>query len=155
MLYSNRPIVLTGNTDRRLNNDNDENNKSNDNLDGRIAKFHDSIGTNNVYTIPLTLLVDLGLVNFPFKFDTKFVFTLEQNLNKLFELRRELADAAVPNNPDAKIIFHAAPYIQYQQLRLTDNFRKYLEVLLLSKRVLRSRIKLTPYQKSYKINTGI
>ena len=100
-------------------------------------------------------MVDLGLVNFPFKFDTKFVFTLEQNLNKLFELRRELADAAVPSNPDAKIIFHAAPYIQYQQLRLTDNFRKYLEVLLLSKRVLRSGIKLTPYQKSYKINTGI
>ena len=99
-------------------------------------------------------MVVLGLVKFPVKSDTKFVFTLEQNLNKLFELQRELADAAVPKNPDTKIIFHASPYIQYQQLKLTDNFKKYLEMSLLSKRVLRMGITLTPYQKSYEINTG-
>ena len=155
LLYSNKNVVLTGNKDKRLNNDNDQDNRSNNNLDNRIVKFNDLIGTNNVQRIPLIFLVDLGLVNFPVKFDTKFVFRLEQILNKLFELRRELDDATVPNNLDAKIIFHVAPYMQQQQFKLTDNFRKYLEESLLSKRVLRTGIKPTPYQKSYKIYTGI
>ena len=70
-------------------------------------------------------------------------------------MHRKIADATVPNNPDAKIIFHAAPYIQYQQLKLTDNFRKYLKWLLLSKCVLRTAKKPTPYRKFYEINTGI
>ena len=70
-------------------------------------------------------------------------------------MRREPADAAIPNNPDAKTIFHAAPHIQYQQLKLTDSFRKYLAASFLYQRVLRTGIKPTIYLKYYKINTGI
>ena len=111
LLYSNKNVLLTGNKDKRLNNDNDQDNRSNNNLDNRIVKFNDLIGTNNVYRIPLIFLVDLGLVNFPVKFDTKFVFRLEQILNQLFESCSELDDATVPSNLDAKIIFHVAPYM--------------------------------------------
>ena len=39
--------------------------------------------------------------------------------------------------PDAKIFFHDAPYIQYEQFRLNDNFRQYLETIMTSKKVLR------------------
>ena len=119
LLYSNKKVVLTGGRDRRLNNDNDQDNRSDNNLDDRTAKSHNLIGTNSVHRIPLRLLVDLGLVIFPIKFETKFVFTLKKNLSKLFESRKKVQ--VVPNNPDAQIIFHAAPYIQYQQLNLTDN----------------------------------
>lgn len=42
--------------------------------------------------------------------------------------------------------------MQYQQLKLIDNFRKYLEASLLSEYVLRMGIKPSPYQKSYEIN---
>ena len=152
LLYSNKKVVLTGGRDRKLNNDNDQDNRSDNNLDNRIAKFHDLIGTNNVYRIPLRFLVDLGFVNFPMKFDTKFVFTLKQK-SKLFQLRKKVT--AVPNDPDAQIIFNAAPFMQYQQLKLTDNLKKHLEVSLLSKQALRKGIKLSPYQKSYEINRGI
>ena len=147
LLHNNKRVVLTSNKDRRLNNHNDQDNRSDYNLDDRIAKFHDLIGTTNVYRIPLRFLVDLELVSFLIKFDTKFVFSFKQNLSKRSELRRDLANAAAPNNPDAKIIFHAAPNIQYQQLNLTDIFAKYLEMSLLSQ----SRIKPTLYHKSYKI----
>ena len=79
LLHSNKKVVSTGNRDRRLNNDNDQDNTSDDDLDKIIAKFHDLIGTNNVYRIPLRCLIDLGYVKFPVNFDTKFLFTLEQN----------------------------------------------------------------------------
>ena len=147
LLYNNKTVVLTSNKDRRLNNDNDKDNRSDYNLDDRIAKFHDLIGTTNVYRIPLRFLVDLELVSFLIKFDTKFVFSVKQNFSKRSALHRDLADAAVPNNPDAKIIFHTAPKIQYQKLNITDNLLISILVFLLSQ----SRIKSTLYHKSYKI----
>ena len=85
----------------------------------------------------MKFLVDLGLVNFPIKFDRKFVFTLEQNLSRFFDSLKKVA--AVSYDSDAQIIFHAALYTHYQELKLTDNFRKYLEALLLSKHVLRRK----------------
>lgn len=150
LLYSNK----TG-RDRTVNNTNDVDDRSDDKLDDRITKFHNLLGINNkVYRIPLRFLVDLGLANFPIKFDTKFVFTLEQNYNKLFESCKSLL--VVPTTaPDTNIMRHAAPYIQYERLKLNGNFKKYFEASLLSKRVLRTGIKPSPFQKSYDINRCI
>ena len=36
------------------------------------------------------MLVDLGLVNFAMKTDTKFLFTLQRSMNKLFETTKKL-----------------------------------------------------------------
>ena len=104
LLQSNKKVVLTDNKDTRLYSTNDQADRSDDNLDHTITKFHDLISTTNVYRI---LKIDLGLVNFPVKFDTKFLFTLKQNFSKFFESRKKIT--AVPNDPDAQIIFHAAP----------------------------------------------
>ena len=76
LLNSNKSVVITNNNERRANNANDVNDRSNGNLDDRITKFHSLVGTNNVYRIPLRFLVDLGLVNFPVKFDSKFLIYL-------------------------------------------------------------------------------
>ena len=55
------------------------------------------------YRIPLGFFTPLDLVNFPHKIDTQFLFTLENNMNILFETNTK---ADVPNEPDIQIIFH-------------------------------------------------
>ena len=49
--------------------------------------------------------------------------------------------ALIPNETDAKIIFHEAAYLQYEQLKLNENFREYLVSTLISKHALRTGIK--------------
>ena len=60
----------------------------------------------------------------------------------------------MPTEVDAEIIFYSAPYNQYEQSQLSNNFRTYLETALILERELRTGIKPMPYQKSYEINTG-
>ena len=85
LLYSRKLIKLSGNNDRRPNNDNDADNRTDDSLTDRLDKFSDLISKETIYKIPLRFLVDIGLVNFPIAFDTRFISTLLQDLNKLFE----------------------------------------------------------------------
>ena len=138
--------------------------------------------------MPLRFLVDLGLVNFPIIFNTKYIFSLENNLSKLSETKKTkkkqatlcekcpysellwcifsciqteygsvrmrenkhqnyseygnfLRGATVPNEPDIEKNLHAEPYIQYEPLKLNNNFRKYLEWTLMSKHYSRTGIK--------------
>ena len=50
--------------------------------------------------------------------------------------------------PDAQIVFARALFIQYSPILLTKNFRKHLEAIMLSSKVLRMGIQETPYQKT-------
>ena len=56
--------------------------------------------------------------------------------------------------PDAKIIFLKAPFIQYEQILFSKNFRQFLETKMLSLKVLRMGIQKTPYQKTYELQAG-
>ena len=91
------------------------------------------------------------MVNFTEKTDTKFIFTLETNLNKLFESN---AKEDIPRSPDAEIIFHDTPYISYQQITLDDNFQSYLNATLHTKKAIRTTVQFSPYQQSFEINFG-
>ena len=62
-LYLNKPVYLAANTDRRLNNDNDNNKRSDPNLTYHIAQLKDYLFEKNVYRIPLSLVCDLGKVS--------------------------------------------------------------------------------------------
>ena len=42
----------------------------------------------------------------------------------------------------------------YEQLKLDDNYQTYLEGVMLYEGVLRTRIKPTPYQKSFELVVG-
>ena len=64
-------------------------------------------------------------------------------MNKLFESNAH--KVKLPSKPDAQIIFHSAPYIQHEQIKLNDDFRKYLQSTVISKHVLRTGIRQTPY----------
>ena len=167
LLYSNKKVIIKGNTANSLNDRRNHiaaaanNSEKDDNIDDRIAKFNANNALHSVktYRIPLRYLVDLGLVNLPTAFDTKLIFHLEQKLSKLFESKAKLANNAgggaadLPTtDPDANIYFNSTPYIQYKLFKLNDTFDVKKE--LQSKRVLRTGIKPTPYQKSYEINVG-
>ena len=89
MLYSNKPVYLAASTDRRPNNDTGDNKRSDPNLTYLIPQLKDYIFEKDVYRIPLTLVCDLGKVNFAMKTDTRIIITLERNMNKLFESKRK------------------------------------------------------------------
>ena len=117
-------------------------NKTDDNLDDRLD-------------IPLRFLCDLGLVNQPVKFNTEWLITFEQNYQKLFQTKANRAHDALPTSVDAKIILTATPYLLFKQFKLDDNYCTYLERLMISNKVLRTGIKKTPYQKTYKLIVGM
>ena len=152
MLYSNKPLYLAKDVDRRPNNDEDDNKRSDLNLTYRIAQLKDYIFEKHVYRIPLSLIVDLGLVNFSMKTDTQIILTLERNMNKLFESNKKLA--AIPENPDALVQIYDRPYISYQEINLTRSADIYYNGILRSETALREGILLSPYQQLFEINTG-
>ena len=112
MLYSNKPVYLGDkDVDRQPNDDNDDDKRTDPNLTYRIKELKDDLFQKHVYRIPLGLIVNLGLVNFAIKTDTKILITLEREMNKLFETNKL---AAIPALPDALINF-------YDHIFLTKN----------------------------------
>ena len=112
-------------------------------------KISKSVKNEYVYRILLKYLYDLGLVNQCYKFNTKYVFTLETDMQRF----NQTADA-LPRTVDSEIILTSAPYIMYEQFKLDKNFRTYLEGVLLSEHVLRTGIRATPYQRSLELVSG-
>ena len=168
LLYSKKKTIIKGTSTNTFSDRRNHtaaaarNSNTHDNLEDRIAKFNanDALSKTKVYRIPLRYLVDLGLVNMPTAFDTKIIFYLEQTMSKLFEGRKKLANlggkaAALPTSQrDVALQWHAAPYIQYEQIKLNDTFDKYISKALQSKRVLRTGIKPAPFQKTFEVNVG-
>ena len=95
--------------------------------------------------------MDLGLVNFPESFNTRFFVILEQEMNRLFELNATVHN--VPQ-PDAKIIIYEVPYISYPQIKLDKNLETYFNSNVRAKKALRTGIKMTTYQQCFEINIG-
>ena len=158
LLYSKKKVKISGNRDRRrkfVAAGGDANDRTDDNLDERIEKFHDQLENTHYYRIPLKYIMELGFVNQPVKFNTKWRIIFESDMSRLFESKAQLATVAtaIPT-PDAKIILDSAPYLFYHQFNLEDTYRTYLEGALVSSRKLRGGLKLFPYQKSYEIVTG-
>ena len=98
------------------------------------------------------MLVDLGLVNFAIKTDTKFLFTLQRSMNKLFQTKKRAA--TIPDEPDVLIQFHDRPYISYQEKFLIKTFNVYLSSILRSETALRMGALPVPYQQLFEINKG-
>ena len=129
-------------------------NRTDENLDDRLDKFSDQLQDEYYYMILLRFLCDLGLVNQPVKFNTKWLITFEQDYQKLFETKANQANNALPTSVDAKIILTATPYLLFEQFKLDDNYRAYLEEIMISNKVLRTGIKKTSYQNTYELIRG-
>ena len=142
LLYSKKAVVLENNNSRRENNNNGQNKRNDSNIANKINKFVSIIKNRRVYRIPLRYPVDLGLVNFHEKFSTRFILTLEQDMNRLFESNAKVN--LVPQQ-DAKIIIYEAPSISYLQIKLDKNFEFYFNSNLRAKKALRTGIRMTPH----------
>ena len=81
---------------------------------------------------------------------------VNQDYQRLFETNANQANDALPDSADAKIILTSTTYILYEQFKLGDNYRTYLEGIMISNNVLRTGIQPTPYpyQKSYEMVRG-
>ena len=149
LLYSRKKIKLPTGKDRHKARTTDANvsQRTDENLTKRIEKFHDQLENTYWYRIPLKYICDIGLVNTPIKFNTKWWLTFETDMQALFESKGNQAADVLPTSVDAKIILESTPYLLYYQFQLEDTFRTYLESAMVSEQVLRTGIKLTPYQK--------
>ena len=158
LLYSKKKAELPDGEDRRKKHTaagGDATERTDDNIDERIQKFAAQLRTTNYYRIPLKYICDIGYVNTPIKFNTKWRLTFESNMSRLFESKTNLAaDANYPNNVDVKIILDSAPYLLFHQFSLEDTNRAYLGGAMISNQVLRTGLKFSPYQKSYELVAG-
>ena len=158
LLYSRKKVKLPAGEERRdehTANAENANNRTDDNIDERIQKCQNQLKTDYFYRIPLKYICNLGKVNQPIRFNTKWRITFEQDMQRLFEANTNLGAAAgLPDTVDAKIILKSTPYLLYTQFKLDTNFRNYLETALVSESKLRTGIQKTPYQKSYELIAG-
>ena len=158
LLYSKNKVKLPDGEDRRKkhtpqNGDADE--RTDDNIDDRIQKFRTQLQNNYYYRIPLKYICDIGYVNTPIKFNTKWRLTFETNMSRSFESKTNLAnDAQYPDTVDAKVILDSAPYLLFHQFSLEDTYRVYFEGAMISNQILRTGLKFSPYQKIYELVTG-
>ena len=152
MLYSNKPVYLTGNNTRRPNNDNDEADRTDPNLTYWLKELKSHLFKQCVYKIPLLYLCDLGKVNFAVTTNTKIVLTLERNMNNLFESNKK--EAAIPDNPSALINVYDWPYISYQEINLTQQASLYGTGIFRSETALRQGVLPAPFQQEFEVSTG-
>ena len=157
MLCSKKKVKLPDNEDRqdeRTAAGEDADNRTDDNIDERIQKFQNQLKNVYWYRIPLKYIWDLGLVNTPIKFNTKWRLTFDTNMQKLFESKTNQAADGLPNTVDAKIIIDLMLYLLYYQFNLDDVYRTYFESAMVSENLLRTGIRKTPLQKSHELVTG-
>ena len=140
--YSRQEVVIPNGDDRRSNTSTTEADRTDLKMNYRLNNFNSLISKKLCYRIPLKYFVDLGLVNFPEKTNTKFIFTLESNINKLFESKAKVSPIlCIPN---VQILYHDTPYISYQQISLDDNYQTYFNGTLCCKRALRTGVQFSP-----------
>ena len=116
LLYSNKSVNLPDGEERRSHRTNDANvGKRKDNFfDVRIDKFANQLKSEFYYRIPLRFLCDLGLVNQPIKFNTKWFLKFEIDYQRLFETKVNQTADALPNSVNVKIILTSTPYILFE-----------------------------------------
>ena len=151
-LHCNKPVYLDTDVDRTPNNNDQIANRSDPNLTERLDELTDWIFKKSFYRIPLGIIVDIGLINFCVKTDTKFLITLERDMNKLFETNKKAT--TIPESPDALIQFHDRPYIAYEKTNLTKTMDIYLSGILRSEQALTMGVLPSPYQQEFEIATG-
>ena len=71
------------------------------------------------------------------KIDFKIKCNQETEMKKLFELKKKVTNIT---SPDAKIIFTKALFIKHEQFLLNKNFKQYIQIIMISSKILRMKI---------------
>ena len=89
LLYSKKKVKLPADEDKHNTHaaaGEDADNRTDDNIDERIQKFQNQLKNIYWYRVPLKYIVDIGQVNTPIKFNTKWHITFETDLlNVIFK----------------------------------------------------------------------
>ena len=91
-LYSKKKVKLPADEDKRDTHTaagEDADNRTDDNIDERIQKFQNQLKNTYWYRVLLKYIVDIGQVNTPIQFITKWRITFETDLQKLFESKTD------------------------------------------------------------------
>ena len=152
LLYSKLPVVITRNDDWLAFNSATAADRADQNFSNRITSFNGLISQKLYCRIPLKYFVDLGLVNFSEKTNTKFIFTLESNMNNFSETNAKVT--VINRTSDAQRLYYDTPYISYHQITLEGNFQVYYNATLRSKTALKTGVQFSPYQTSSEVNVG-
>ena len=154
LLYGKNKVRFYGNDNKRRAHYTTANatvpNRTDENLTDRITKFQNQLKNECIYSIPLKYLCDLGLVNQCYKFNTKYVLTLEKDIQRLFEASINQATDTLPRTVNAEIILTSASYIMYEQFKLDDNFRTYLKYQISFELVAGTESQVVEFQGSNK-----
>ena len=94
----------------------------------------------------LRYFTNTSKIKFPLKIGFRIIRHLEPDMKKLFESKIKTTSI---REPEAKIIFTKAPFVQHEEFLLDINFRQYIETIMISKKVLRMGVQKTPLQKAY------
>ena len=113
-MFSKKVVIYLANS---FNND-DATKRTDDIIEDTEDKFAVQTDSKYSYRIPLKNFWDLGKINFLTKTEIKICCTLETELERLIESKRQVV---VIGAPDEQIIFLKAPFIQYEQILLTKN----------------------------------
>ena len=73
-------------------------------------------------------------------------------MNYLFEYTKKVR--TIPDAPDAQILWHNTPFIQYEHIRLDDKFRMYYATALMSKKTFQVDVQKISYQKLFELGIG-
>ena len=73
----------------------DADNRTDDNIDERIQKFQNQLKNIYWYRVSLKYIVDIGQVNTPIKFNTKWRITFETDLQSYFKVKQIKAQQVV------------------------------------------------------------
>ena len=106
-----------------------EGERTDNNLEDRIGKFGLQIDEKHVYRMPLKYFSDLGQNKLLNKKWHENSSDARNRNEKTVWIKKKVMTIGVP---DAQIVFRKAPYLQYEQILLTKNFRQDLETILLS-----------------------
>ena len=81
------------------------------------------------------------------------MFTLETNTNTPFETTKKVT-AIRTTAPDATPLFFERPYIEYNQIKLDQNFQQYFNATLKAMSALRLGVFMLPYRQTYEMEVG-
>ena len=157
LLYSKKKFKLPDDEDRRDEQTaagEDADNRTDDNIDEKIQKFQNQLKNVYWYRNPLRYICNLGLVNTPITFKTKWRLTFETNKQKLFESKTNQTADGRPKMVDAKVVIDSTPNLLYYLFDLDDVYRTYFESAMVSENLLRTGIRKTSLQKSYEHVAG-
>ena len=95
--WRKKSVIILDVGTRRSHSDNAEKKRTNQNFEDKENKSVVQIDSKYVYSVPLKYFWDLDKINFPTKIDLKICYTLQTQMEKLFELKKKVNTIGAPD----------------------------------------------------------